>query len=345
MKFFAFIVLLFSLFMIYDYYYLHQKQKIEVLQRIDPLPETLRLIEQEKYAEAAEYLGFFMKYDYVKNSPKAQRLYQALEEKRSSISYQGEKAVEGVLHGKSDEVIGQVSAGISDFFLLGDLRDLSIEGYHYLTGREVDKVLVGLSSIGVAASAATVLSAGSSTSVKGGVSVLKFLRKSRKMPLWMEKFIIRSAKQVKSMKDLKPISQLFEDIYIVTKNSGLNTTAKLLSKSPNIKAFRNSIGFAKTFGKESGVLMKVLGEDAPIYYRILKDKSSKTTFMKAATYGKPGIKRLAKMGEKGFLKSLKPVVKSSRLVKVFNKHVVSALHRIPVGVYIVMAMVSLIFLV
>ena len=345
LKIIAFFVLLFSLFMIYENYALHQEQRFEALQRIDPLPETLRLIDEDKYAEASEYLGFFMKYDYVKENPKAQELYEALEQKRNSMAYQSEKAVEGVLKGKSDETIGQVSAGISDFFLFGDLRDLSIEGYHYLNGEKVDKVLVALSTIGVVVTGATMFSAGSTAGVKGGVSALKLIRKSRKMPPWMEKFIVRSAKQVKNNHNIKPIKAFLEDIYTVTKNSGFNTTMKLLNKSPNMKAFRNSIGFAKTFGKESGVLFRILGDDAPVYYRLLKEKSSKKTFLKAATYGEPGIKRLAKMGEKGFLKSIKPVVKTSRLAKIFNKNVVRALYKIPVAVYIFMAMVSMVLLV
>jgi len=344
LKLIAFFVLLFSLFMIHEHYQLHQKQKLDVLQHIDPLPETLRLIDEDKYAEASEYLGFFMKYDYVRENPKAQELYEALEQKRNSMAYQSEKAVEGVLKGKSDETIGQISAGISDFFLFGDLRDLSIEGYHYLKGEHVDKVLVGLSTIGVVVTGATMLSAGSTAGVKGGVSALKLIRKSRKMPLWLEKFIVRSAKEVKVSKNIKSVRTFLEDVYVVTKNSGFNTTMKLLNKAPNMKAFRNSIGFAKTFGKESGALVKILGDDAPIYYRLLKDKTSKKAFLKAATYGEPGIKRLAKMGEKGFLKSIKPVVKTSRLAKVFNKNIVRALYKIPVAVYIFTAMVSLVLL-
>ncbi len=101
----------------------------------------------------------------------------------------------------------------------------------------------------------------------------------------------------------------------------------------------------QTFGKESGAVLKVLGDDAPLYYRMLKNSTSRRTFLVATSYGKPGIKRLAKMGEKGFLKSLKPVVKTSRLTKLFSKHVVDFLERVPVGIYILMSAVSLLFLV
>ena len=345
LKSIALSVLLFSLFMIYDNYTLMHKSRHEVLTRIDPIPETLDMIEKERYADAAEYLGFFMQHDYVRDNPKAVELYEALQTKRNSMGYRSEKVLEGVLKGRSDETIGKVSAGVSDLFLWGDLRDLSIEGYHYIRGDAVDKVLVGLSTIGVVVTGMTMFSGGSTAGVKGGVSALKLVRKSGKMPPWMQKYIIRSAKQVKKTGDVKSVRVLFEDIYHVTRASGFNTMMRLLERSPNLKAFRSSIGFAKTFGKESGAVLKVLGDDAPLYYRLLKDKSSKKSFLLATTYGKPGIKRLAKLGEKGFLRSLKPTLKSSRLAKIFSKNIVDMLHRVPVGIYIVTAAVSLIFLV
>lgn len=337
-------LLTFSLMMLYDRYELSTQKRVDALQRIDPIPQTLELIDHDKYAQAAEYLEFFMQYDYVKYDPRTKELYEALEFKRNSMGYQGEKALEGVIRGKSDETIGQISAGVSDFFIFGDLRDLAIEGYHHFTGEEVDKVLVGLSTIGVIATGATLMSAGSAAPLKGGVSAMKLIRKSGKMPLWLEKFIIRSAKQVKSTKNIKPVKRFFEDVYSVSKTSGLSTTMKLLEKSPNMKVFHNSIGFAKTFGKDSNVLFKVLGDDAPIYYRLLKDKSSKKAFLKAATYGEPGIKRLAKMGEKGFLKSVKPAVVTSRMAKIFSKNIIHTLHKIPSALYIILAMISLVFL-
>ncbi len=345
LKVFAFFVLLFSIFMIYDRYEMKQVKHVEVLNQIDPVPETIKLIKDEKYSEAKEYLQFFMQFDYVKSNPKATQLYIEIIEKQASYEYQGKKVVEGVVYGKSDETIGQVSAGISDFFLFGDLRDLAIEGYHHFTDKEVDKVLVALSTIGVVATTATVLSAGSSAPVKGGVSTLKFIKKSGKMPKWLELFIIKSAKEVKKTRDIKPVKKLFENIYFTTKEAGFNTTMKLLNKAPNKKAFYNSLGFAKTYGKDSGALLKILGNDAPIYHRLLKDKTSKKTFLKASTYGDSGIKRLAKMGEKRFLKSLKIPIKVSRLAKVFNKNAVHMLYKIPDSIFFILGLIALAILV
>ena len=42
------------------------------LVRVDPLPHTKVLISQEKYADAQEYLEYFMQFEYVYQLPEAQ---------------------------------------------------------------------------------------------------------------------------------------------------------------------------------------------------------------------------------------------------------------------------------
>jgi hypothetical protein len=38
------------------------------LVHIDPMPKTWELIEKNKYAEASDYLSYFMQFDYVKEN-------------------------------------------------------------------------------------------------------------------------------------------------------------------------------------------------------------------------------------------------------------------------------------
>jgi hypothetical protein len=98
------------------------------LSRIDPLPETRAMVLEEHYAEAADYLGFFMNYEYVSQNPEAQALYRDISSKRENWRYQANKFAEGVLAGTSDEVIGKMSGVGTDFLVIGDLRDLAKQG-------------------------------------------------------------------------------------------------------------------------------------------------------------------------------------------------------------------------
>jgi hypothetical protein len=180
---------------------LWQRAQLSVLalSRIDPVPETRQLVEQERYAEAADYLGFFMDYAYVQADPAAQALQQEIDAVRGSLRYQASKLGEGLLDGTSDEALGQAAGVATDFFVVGDLRDLGKQGVNWVQGEETDEVVAALATIGVLASpaqlvsgAATVGTAGAAapsvaaaTAVKGGTTILKAARKLGKLPPWL----------------------------------------------------------------------------------------------------------------------------------------------------------------
>ena len=100
--------------------------------------------------------------------------------KRDTFSYKSKKIWQGLIEGKSDENIGNTSAFVSDLFLFGDLRDLTIQGLNYKNHEEVDEVIVTLSAIGVIASASTITSAGATTGAKVAISTLKTCQKKQK---------------------------------------------------------------------------------------------------------------------------------------------------------------------
>ncbi len=63
-----------------------------------------------------------------------------------------------VFEGKSDEDIGKISAIVCRFLIIGDIRDLVIEGSNYINDRDVDKIIVALSTLGVLSTASTIYS-------------------------------------------------------------------------------------------------------------------------------------------------------------------------------------------
>ncbi len=339
-KLFALILLLGSFFILYDRYDLRQPIAFEALQQIDPLPKTKALIAKGQLSQAEDYLTFLMDYPYMKNNLQAKNLLLDIKLKRTSSAYKQEKILQGIITGKSDETEGQIAAGVSDLFLVGDLRDLAIEGYHHLSDQKVDKTLVALSSIGVFASAATLLSAGTTIPAKGSISFLKFAKKSGKLPTWLNKYLIKAAKEIKHTKELRSIKTLFNELSILIKHAGLNGGLRLLKQTKGVDSLKVASSFAKTYGKNSSALFMILGKDT----LRLKKGLNKEAFAYAATYGKTGVKRLRRLGGKGFLKSLKAPVKVSRLAKVFDKHSLALLKNIPDGVFYALGLVAIMIL-
>ncbi len=271
------------------------------LVHIDPLPHTKKLIAEERYAEAEEYLSFFMEEPYVKENPKVKPLLKHIQEKRASYSYKAEKILEGIVEGGSDEDIGRASAIASDFLVIGDIRDLSIQGVNYVNDKEVDNLIVALSSLGLLATATTVYTAGATTPIKTSISVLKYGKKLNKIPNWLQKKVIKYAKEAQETKSLEKIATLLKPISKMYNRVGLNQTLNLLKISRNSKELLALAHFSSRFGKKSPILLLNTNNRALEYATAMPNVSTKS-FIHASTYGEDGLKGLKKLGEAKFMK-------------------------------------------
>ncbi len=279
---------------------------------IDPMPKTWELIKEKRYAQADDYLSYFMQFDYVKDNPKAVELLKALKEKRDSFEYKRDKIIEGIISGKSDESIGKVSAIASDFLVIGDIRDLTIQGKNYFKGdKEVDKVVVALSTLGLVATVSTIYTLGASSSVKSSISILKYAKRVNKIPTWLEKSIIREAKVAKETKSLKNVKGILEPIYNLYERVGLKGTLNILKDTKNLNELKGIVKISKRFGKNSAELLKITGaKSAKLINSMPKVKPKNILY--ASSYGDKGILALKRMGEAKFLKRVKILSRVSK---------------------------------
>ncbi|UJS24396.1 hypothetical protein [Thiothrix winogradskyi] len=282
------------------------------LTRIDPLPDARAMLAEERYAEAADYLSFFMNYEYVSQNSEAQSLYQEISSKRESWSYQLDKLGEGLLSGTSDETIGKVAGVATDFFVIGDIRDLAEQGVNLAQGEEVDEILVALATLGVVASTAQVASgAGTvatggvaapsvvgSTVVKSGLIALKTAKKLGKLPPWLGKTIVKTAKTAKQSKSLEELTGFIGDV-----NSLANTRGgfKLIGNAENAADLRRMAKFADAFGSHSATIYHIGGSVA-VDVAQRSDKLGNETIKLATTFGQGGLKLLDDVGALKFTK-------------------------------------------
>jgi hypothetical protein len=296
-----------------------RSEAFEALVRIDPLPRTRELVAQERYAEAHEYLDFFMDYDYVRTNPDAVLLYQEIGAHRRKVRYRLGKVTEGIMWGASDELEGQISAVASDFFVIGDVRDLTLEGIKWAHGEDVDEFTAALSAIGIAASAGSWLTAGGTLSAKPGLSFLKAAKKVDNVPTWAQKELIRSAKLLKQSKRLDTATDLLDTLHDLLKTSGVKGTLKALDSAEDLKSLKKIATFSKTFGKKSATLLELTGDTGLTVFKQI-DTVPKSLFLEAATYGKPGIQTLRQVGPDAFRRFLRFSKITVRTTKVAYKH-------------------------
>jgi len=271
------------------------------LVQIDPIPHTKELISHKKYAEAKEYLEYFLQFDYVKNNPESHTLMKNIEQTRNSLSYKTDKVYEGIVLGKSDENIGRAAAIASDFLVVGDIRDLTIEGMNYANDKKVDEFIVALSSLGLLATASTVYTLGATTPIKGSISVLKYGKRANKIPYWLQKSLITHIEMAKKTKSLDKVQNLLTPIQQLYKKVGLNQTLLLLSKTRNIKDLHRFNKFTNRF-KQNSKMFLTLTNNKAIYYTQKMTKTSSRNLLYASTYGENGLKGMYKLGENKFLK-------------------------------------------
>jgi hypothetical protein len=274
---------------------------LRTLVHIDPLPHTKELIAQKKYAEADEYLSYFIEYDYVKKNPINQELLDTIRAKREDYSYRAKKFLEGLTQGESDEDIGKASAIASDFLVIGDIRDLSIEGKHYIDNKRVDNVIVALSSLGLLATASTFYTMGATAPIKTSLSVLKYGKRINKLPSWLGKQLITEAKISKERKSLENLKDILQPIYKLYEKIGLNQTLNLLKKTKNLKELKSFVNISSRFGQKSNTLLKITKGRAFEYAKAMPNIKSKS-ILYASTYGENGLKGLKKLGESKFMR-------------------------------------------
>ncbi len=282
------------------------------LVHVNPLPETRALVAEQRYAEAGDYLDFFMDYEYVNQDPEAVALRAEIQAVRESVGYQAQKIADGLWTGTSDEVVGQAAGVITDFFVIGDLRDLAQQGSHWYQDEEVDEVLTALATLGVAASTAQALSTvatvgtggaaaptvAGSTAAKGGVVLLKAARKAGKLPAWLVKSIRESAETLMKTRKFEGVSDLLTDVYSVAKvRGGIN----LLDKTADVASLKRLAKVADTFGDQTATLYRVGGQ---VFLDTAQqaNRLGVATIKTAATYGQEGLRLLDKIGAINFVK-------------------------------------------
>ncbi len=304
MKLFYKTLLLFVLILSTTLLYQKNTYAYHTLVHIDPIPHTKMLISQEKYVDAHTYLSYFMDFEYMQDNKEAHDLIKKIATVRSSLKYTSQKIAQGISTGTSDELLGQVSAIGSDFFFIGDIRDLALEGTHFFKDEEVDAVIISLSTIGLVASASTLFTLGSSAIAKSAVSVLKLAHKSKRIPLWLNTYLLKHSKTIRKTKSLASISPLFITIKKLEQRVGLQEMLKLLSQSTNFKELQSITKLSKRYGANTHTLLKLSHRKVLSHASYLK-KSNIKTIKIASSYGSNGFVHLIKGGEKNFITTTK----------------------------------------
>lgn len=235
---------------------------------------------------------FGVKLDEKKYLERIRELERPLKTARRKIG----QFFKGFIKGRSNTGAGMAGAIVSDFTVIGDIRDLKEQHKIHKEGGKVNKLIVTLAGVGVGLTASTYLSLGATSPQKVGVSTLKYAVKNKKLTKSMQKTLTKQGREafntkgflvaikgVRSPKKIKKIAKGFynpkgmmklrktaRSMNTIRKNTSFADSVHLMKYVKNTKDLRHLEKISLRYGKNTKGLFKLLGRGIIGTLRVLK---------------------------------------------------------------------------
>lgn len=99
----------------------------------------------------------------------------------AAAARRGNDAWNGFVSGDAPNEAALAGAVAADLTGIGDIRDLYSQAARYMSGEEVDPLIIGLATVGLGLTAATVATLGGAAPEKAGVSTLKAVKRAGRL--------------------------------------------------------------------------------------------------------------------------------------------------------------------
>jgi len=205
----------------------------------------------------------------------------------------------GFISGKSENKSSLAGSIVSDFTVVGDIRDIYKEGNRYIKNQKYNKITLYLSVIGLGLSGATIVSLGSAAPIKASASILKSAKLTKNFSKILSKKLEKSidlkvlkqidytslnsikkgAKTFKNSINLKPIKAILKDLQTIKKNSSTIDTIKVLKYIDSEQDLKKLVKISNKYKKNTKSVLKVLGKSAFRGAKIVVKKTAKYFFV------------------------------------------------------------------
>lgn len=192
----------------------------------------------------------------------------------------------GFLSGQPEDLAGLAGAALSDLMVWGDIRDAGREGLHLARGEPVDELILGLSTVGLAITAGTYATGGSSLPVRAGVSLVKAAKQTGRLSAALGRTLTRAAREsldldavrrlakapaaldaaalkgVVRMDAVKPLARMLGDVGTVQAKAGTRAAMEGLKLADNGRDLSRVARLAEAKGGQTLAILKMLGKGA-----------------------------------------------------------------------------------
>jgi hypothetical protein len=167
--------------------------------------------------------------------------------------------VRGLWTGEPSDLESLAGTAFGDLFVFGDIRDAAREGTRYLTGRDYDPWILGLTGVGIGMTAATYLSAGATAPERIGLSVVKAARRTGRLNPVLAARVAREAVKVENAGGLV---ELAENAGRVETKAGTQAALDSLAIAEEPQDMARLARLSAAKGGKTRAIVKLLGRAA-----------------------------------------------------------------------------------
>ena len=143
----------------------------DLSRRIDKALDGGNFDDAVMYADVADYMGATIEPGTAERLAREKSMGRRIARNTGSF-------FEGFVSGEGSDTASFVGAITSDLTGVGDVRDIGTEGTRLVNGEEYSQLVLGLSVVGLVATAATVATGGGALPERIGISLLKVAKKA-----------------------------------------------------------------------------------------------------------------------------------------------------------------------
>lgn len=207
-----------------------------------------------------------------------QRIVDERDDWRRRLADAGQGALTGT--GRTPEALA--GAVVADLFVFGDIRDLVVQGGKGLQGQEVDEVIVGLSAVGIALTAAPAFDL--------GTALLKFARRAGAMTEAFARQVASLARLAMGSRSVLPLADVAEDAARLGKRAEPAATVAILKNIDDAAALKSA---ARVSEKQGGAFALWVGE-RPAIELAQAGADGDAWLLRSARKGKAGVEYAAR---------------------------------------------------
>lgn len=251
---------------------------------IDPIERAQTLADQERWAEAKLLAEFVVNNPLLGDVNQAQKIIEKADLELNSYWGMARRFTEGALSGEPKDGISMLGSLSLDLFVIGDIRDLAVQGWKEIQYGEGDEIILALSAIGLTTTLAP--------QFDWAPALMKALKRAGALSRRFLTGLSRVSRAAMKTGKFEPVTKIATDLAKTTKRLGP--------------------------GPVSGVMKSV--DSAEDLAKIAKaaELNPKGTYAITTLFGKNGVKRINKDG-KNVSKLISSIKVSSRIGKATKK--------------------------